>query len=203
MTNWLFTWKGLALLAGLLIASLVVAVVFREGTLGNIASIVGLAVSILGFIVTIWTVLDARQQIREAADRAEQAVSQAREASRRAVEGIAAQFLAADCAVLRSGVEDLRQAAQDAKWERAVYRCQECRNTAYRLAQDRHLGVDEMSKLRQAADDFLLILRFVEKNRLAGQPGVLKDSHVQSLDGIIGMLARIQASFHHEPLRAT
>src|SRR5437660_12076608 len=112
MIDWLFTWKGLVLGTVILLGAVVFGTVFREGTLGNVASIVGLAVSVLGFIVTIWTIFDARQQIREAGDRAEKAVVQAREEAQRAVEGIAGQLLATDCASLRGGVEDLRQAAQ-------------------------------------------------------------------------------------------
>src|SRR5262249_54122681 len=201
MTDWLFTWKGLVPSAIILLGAVVLGIAFRESTLGNIASIVGLAVSVLGFVVTIWTVLDARQQIKDAGDRAANAVAQASEEARRAIGGIAAQLRAADCAVLRSGVEDLRQAAQDTKWTRAVYRCQECRLVAYRLAHDQHLAGPEASALRQAADDLQLILRFIEKNRLAGQAGLLQERHVQALDDMIGLLAQIQARFHHEPLR--
>jgi hypothetical protein len=203
MTDGLFTWKGFVLGAVFLLCAVALGIAFREGTLGNVASIVGLAVSVLGFVVTIWTVLDARQQIKEAGDRAGKAIDQAREEARRAVGGIAAQLLAADCAALRSGVEDLRQAAQDKKWPRAVYRCQECRTVAYRLAHDHRLTSEETSQLRGAADDFQLVLRFVEKKRLAGQVGLLQDSHVQSLDDVIGLLAQIQARLHHQPLQPT
>jgi hypothetical protein len=201
MIDWLFTWKGPVLAAVILISAVAVGIVFREGTLGNVASIAGFAVSVLGFVVTIWTVHDARQQIKDASDRAEKAVAQANEETRRAIRGIAAQLRAADCAALRNGIEDRRQAAQDAKWPRAVYRCQECRLVTYRLALDPHLTGDETSTLRQAADDLLLILRFIEKNRLAGQEGLLQKGHVRSLDDVIGLLAQIQARLHHEPLR--
>jgi hypothetical protein len=203
MTDWLFTWKGIVLCAVALLGAVAFGIVFREGTLGNIASIVGFAVSVLGFIVTIWTVREARQQIKDAGDRAEKAITEASEATRRAVGGIAAQLRAADCAILRSGIEDLRQAAQDAKWTRAVYRCQECRLVAYRLMNDQHLTSEETFALNETADDLQLILRFIEKNRLAGQVGLLKDSHLQSLDGAVGLLARIQARFHYEPLRSS
>ncbi len=203
MTDWLFTWKGIVLGALILLVVVALAVIFREGVLGNIASVVGLAVSVLGFIVTIWTVQDARQQIRKAGDRAEKAIAQAREETRRSVEGIAFQLLAADCAALRGGVEVLRQAAQDTKWERAVYRCQECRGVALRLTHDQRLSGEEKSRLQSAADDFQFILRFIERNRLAGQPGNLLDRHIQRLDEWIGLLAGIQARLHHESLRGT
>src|SRR5205807_4300713 len=113
MVEWLFTWKALVAGAVILLTALVLGVVFQEGTLANVASIVGLAVSVLGFVVTIWTVLDARRQIKDASDRAEQAIVLASDETRRAVEGIAALLTAADCAALRHGVEDLRQAAQE------------------------------------------------------------------------------------------
>jgi hypothetical protein len=203
MTDQLFTWKGLVAGGIFLLGALALAIIFREGTLGNVAGIVGLAVSVLGFVVTIWTVLDARQQIREAGDRAEKAINQAREEARRAVERIAGQLVAADCAALRGGVENLRQAAQDRRWERAVYRCQECRAVASRLALDRHLTDQEKTALQSAADDLLLILRFIERNRLGGQAGLLQGQQMQTLDGVIGLLARIQARLLHDALRPT
>jgi hypothetical protein len=46
-------------------------------------------------------------------------------------------------------------------------------------------------------------LPFIEKNRLAAQLGFLQDKHVQNLDKLIGLFARIQARLHHEPLRPT
>jgi hypothetical protein len=119
MTGWLFSWKAVALGAVILLAAVAVAVAFREGPLGNVASIVGLAVSVLGFVVTIWTIRDARQQIQEAAERA---VAQGREETCRVMERIAAHLFAADCAALRSGIEDLRQAALDRQWARAIFR---------------------------------------------------------------------------------
>jgi hypothetical protein len=203
MTEWLFTCKAWAVGALLLIGAAVLAVVFREGTLGNVASIVGLAVSVLGFVVTIWTVLDARQQIKESAKRAEEAIAQARAEARRTIARIATQLRAADCAALRSGVEDLRQAALDSQWARAVYRCQECRVLAYRLAPDQHLTAAEASALRSAADDLQLIRRFIEKNRMEGQLGSLQERQIERLDSTIALLAQIQARLHHESLRPT
>jgi hypothetical protein len=202
MTGWLFTRKSLALGATLLGAAVALGIVFREGTLGNVASVAGLAVSVLGFVVTIWTVLDARQQIKESAARAAEATAQAREEGRRAVEVIASQLFAADCAALRGGVEDLRQATLDRQWPRAAYRCHECRLVAYRLARDRHLTGEEVSALRAVADDLQLIRRFIEKNRLAGQPGPLQDRQTETLDNMIALLAQIQARLHHQPLLA-
>jgi hypothetical protein len=162
---------------------------------------VGLGVSVLGFVVTIWTVLDARQQIQGAAARAAEATAQAREEARRRIEGIATHLFIADCAALRGGVEDLRQAGLDRQWPRAAYRCQECRLVAYRLAHDPHLSDEEVSALRQGADDLQLIRRFIEKNRMAEQPGPLRESHLEKLDEMIARLAQVQARLHHQPLR--
>jgi hypothetical protein len=195
MTDWLFTWKGI--LAVLIIVGIAAAVgyVYQEGTLANIASIVGLAVSVLGFVITIWTVIDARKQITEAADRAEEAVAEAREESRRAIAGIAALLRAGDCAALQTGIENVRQDAKDAQWARAAYRCHECRRVAIRLEQDEHMTDEEKSGLRAVADNLLLILQFIEKNRLAGKPEnamlPLERPKIQSLDEMIGLLARI------------
>jgi hypothetical protein len=203
MSHWLFSWKGFVSGAGILLVAVVVAIVFQEGTLGNIASIVGLAVSVLGFVVTIWTVLDAREQIKDATDRAEKAVAQATEETRRAVEGIAGQLRASDCASLRHGVEDIRQAARDKNWSRALYRCEDSQILAFRLAADQHLSSAEALTLRTALDELRVIQRFIERNRLAGQAGSLRKDQLEALDAMVAVLAQIQARFHHESLRPT
>ena len=133
-TDRLFTRKAVVIGVSILLASVAVGIIFRHTPLGNIVGVVGVAVSILGFVVTIWTVLDAREQIRQAGIRAEEAITRSREDARQRIEGIAEHFLAAHCADLRRCVEDLRQAAQDATWSRAIYRCQECRHLAHLLS---------------------------------------------------------------------
>lgn len=201
MTEWLFTRQAWSVGGFILVTAIVIGVIFRNTALGNILGVVGLAVSVVGFVVTIWTVLDAREQIRQAGNRAEEAIHHAREEGRQTIAGIADQFLAADCAALLRSVEDLRQAAQDRKWPRAVYRCQECRFVAYRLAPHLRLADQERSELRRAADDFLLIQRFIENYRLDGQSGTLKPAALNSLDRTIGLLQQIQSRLYHEPLR--
>jgi hypothetical protein len=69
------------------------------------------------------------------------------------------------------------------------------------MSHDDKLTADEARALGAAADDFELILRFIERNRLMGQAGVLQDQHIQRLDDMIGLAARIQARFHYASLR--
>jgi hypothetical protein len=201
MTEWLFTRKAWIIGGCILAVVSAFAVVFRDAApLANITSIVGLAVSILGFIVTIWTVIDARQQIKDAADRAEKAIAKAGAEARRAVAGIATQLRSADCAALRRAIEDLRQAALDRKWPRTIVRCQESRPVVLRLAQDSNMTEEEASKLRGAADDLRLVQRFIESTRPSAQSGSLEDSHLETLDNMIDLLSKLQARFHHESL---
>jgi hypothetical protein len=205
MTDWLFSWKSAVLGAILLIGAVAVGFAFRDSPLGNILSVVGFAVSVLGFVVTIWTVIDARQQITAAAYRAEKAVTQARDETRRAIRGIAAQLRAADCAALQHGLENLRQAAQDAQWTLAVYRCQECVKVAIRLRPDEYLTEEEKSGLAEAAVVLRQIYQFIERYRLpekADKTKRLEPQKIKSLDEMIGLLARIQARLHQESLRS-
>ena len=69
---------------------------------------------------------------------------------------------------------------------------------AIRLAHDKQLTADETSGLRAAADDLLLILRFIENNRLDGTEGRLQKNQLERLDNAIGLLAQIQARLHHQ-----
>lgn len=202
MTTWLFSWKGITAGGLVLAAALVLAILLREGTVGNVASIVGLAVSVLGFVVTIWTVLDARLQIEEAGRRATEAIEQANAQARQRMEGIAVQLHLADCAAFQSAVEDLRQAARDGNWHRALYRGQECLIAAMRLAHDQRLTPQERGALVAAQEDFQTIIRFIEQWRLEGQGGFLRNHQVQALNVIIGILIQIRARLLHQTLGA-
>jgi hypothetical protein len=163
------------------------------------ASVLGLLVSVVGFALTILTMLETQQISREAQERIEQAAQGAEEAVRRAegetqrmVDGIATQLRSADFAALGSWLRDLRQAAFDTQWHRAVYRAQECQWLATRLAQDNRLVQNETTELNNGTTHLYEVQRFIENNRMGGQEGGLTRAHIEAIDTLIQLLRRIE-----------
>jgi hypothetical protein len=174
----------------------------------NVATVLGLLVSIVGFALTILTMLatqqisrEAQRRIEEAARHAEEAVERAQQETRQVVERIASQHRSADRAALGRLVQDLRQAAVNAQWERAAFRAQDCHWLALRLSCDLALHAEERSELQNSAKNLIELQRFIEKNRLPGSPRGLNTSQLGYLDAVIRLLGTLEGRLLHEAMR--
>src|SRR5205823_10429465 len=84
--NWFLAWKWIILLAAVAIAGM--AIYFWPdlyaafGWFGNVASVLGLLVSVVGFILTIWTVLETKRISQDAQERIQQAFNEAQQETR-------------------------------------------------------------------------------------------------------------------------
>ena len=173
----------------------------------NVATVLGLLVSMIGFALTILTMLDTQQISREAQRRIEEAgrhtqeaVERAQQETRQAIQSIGVQLRSADCGALGRWVRDLRQAAFDAQWHRALYRAQEGQWLALRLSHDKSLLREEIEELRAAAERLLEIQRFIEKNRLPDQPGGLNSAQIGHLDNFIRLPGIIEGRLLHQSM---
>src|SRR5204862_2676362 len=132
--------------------TLVIALYHRESsTFANVASIWGLFVGLIGFIVTIYTLfetqrisrkaqqevqkatVEAQQAIQKAAREAQEAVKNAQEQTRQVLERVRHGVREADFATLHMWVRDLRNAATLGEWPRALLFAEECPAVAERL----------------------------------------------------------------------
>lgn len=136
----------------------------------NTASVLGLLVSIVGFILTLWTVRETQRVSREAQQQIEKEVAAARRETRQAVEKIALQLLQAECEGIYRLLMEARRSIRDGQWVRAAERCQEARQGLVHLGAYRHLYSEEKDAFTAAADELWETIAFIERYRLKPNP---------------------------------
>jgi hypothetical protein len=152
---------------------------------GNIASVLGFVLSLLGLFISAVGFLLTWRKIRRAAQ----------EAARR----VSLQLAAADVATLLRLIEGARDAARQERWERAIDRCQEARHVAMSLAYNRCLTEDESASMRVADDELRAVIQYVENRRLpeGAAAGNLPANHRRTLDRLITTLGEIKGRLQH------
>jgi hypothetical protein len=151
---------------------------FADG-FGNIASVLGLLVGLVGFALTLgmlWQTQQvsrkAQQEIERAARDAREAVQQAQSQTRRSVERIGLHLLVTELESLRRGALVVRVEGVARHWEKAVAHCQEAKLLATTVVGNPHLTESEKESLKGAADALRKIQAYIEKNflRAAADP---------------------------------
>src|SRR4051812_35376535 len=118
--------RWIASIAVCLLGGVCVAFFLRDSSsVANFSGIWGLCVSLVGFAITIYTMLQTRQIAREsqrkvevAVARAEQTVKDAEEQSRRGTELIRKEVWRSDHARLTSLLRAIREAVTKRDWQR-------------------------------------------------------------------------------------
>jgi hypothetical protein len=223
---WQVVWI-LVLLVGVVLLglTLVIALYHRESTtFANVASIWGLFVGLIGFIVTIYTLfetqrisrnaqrevqtatLEAQHKIEEAAKQAQEAVKAAQEQTRQVLERVKSVLREGSYWTLLMWVKDLRQAARALDWEKAALLAEECPAVGERLALAEGLTPAERKKLRASIDDVRLLQAFIRDERLpegANKQLGLDQAHLRALDDLIRLLEVLGGKLHHESTKGT
>ncbi len=181
------------------------------GSLGNTTSILGLLISLVGFVFTIWTVLDTQRTTRESEKRIEEAVRAGRRETREAVAKIAWQLLREDCTEIYTRLTQARLMTrqQPQQWFLALDRCEQVRAVCQNLLNSEFLTLEEKRAVEEGAVGINGVIRYVEQNRLgvtgiaAAQPLPRKHSNVLdtfliSLERIAGRLRRIVVEIPHD-----
>ena len=119
---------------------------------GNQASVLGTALTIIGFILTLW-------QIRKARSAAEQAQSMAREA----IDKVSARLFVGHVSDGVRLATELANACRLEQWERAIDRCEQLLLLLSSLVEDANLTTSEKSHMVTEIDDMSLILRRLEE----------------------------------------
>jgi hypothetical protein len=218
---WHVVWV-LALVVGVLLlgVTLVMALYHRESNaFANFASIWGLFVGLIGFIVTIYTLfetqrvsrkaqraiqtatIEAQHKIEEAARQAQEAVKSAHEQTRQVLERVRHGIRDADFLTLHMWVRELRTAAGRGDWHRALFFAQECPPVAERLRNAEGLEHDERSGLREGADNLRLVQAHIRNTRLNTETTGLAASHAKNADALAVLLERLGGRLHHEPTK--
>ena len=205
------TWGGWAL-AGVFVAGLTAAAVgwWSEvvewcNAFGNVASVLGLAVSVFGFVFTIVTILEtkriakkAQEEIQAATVQAAATIEEVQSKGKQAIERIGLHLLVVQLGHLGRMVGAARAAATDLAWSRASLYCQEARELVHPILGNPHLAQGEASLLGRAIESLRRIQVYIE-NTCQGEvaPGAssprLSTQKVKDLDDMTRDLGRVQA----------
>jgi len=171
---------------------------------GNAASVLGLAVSLIGFflaLLTLWdtrrintraqrnvtdAVVQAQRDVEVAVRGAQEAVHDAYRQTRLSMEKMAMILLVTEAENLCRLVFAMRDAGGTGRWEMAAFQCQEATLLVARLAGNPHLVPTEENDLRASADALGKVLRYINGRLAKGQldPG-LPNPHATNIDGMI------------------
>jgi hypothetical protein len=196
----------------------------ENSTIANFASIWGLSVGVIGFIVTIYTVfetqrvsreaqqeiqtatVEAQQKIEEAAKQAQEAVKEAQEQTRQVLERVKSGVRDTTYWTLLMWMKNLRQAAMQRDWPRALLLTEECPAVAERLVAAEGLSAGERKNLRERIDNVRALGVFIRNKRMPDGPGQLLNldtSQATALEELIRLLEALGGRLHHEPTRGT
>jgi hypothetical protein len=159
---------------------------------GNVASVLGFLIAIVGFGVTIWSV-----------GRARRAAEAARAAVREAVEKIGSQLFDDEVVITLRYIQAARDACRVKNWAKASDRCEEAMEALARAVMNPRLIPTEGGFLTDAIDDLRLIARRLDEmhGSAATAPGLSREKRKQ-LDVIAVELNRIRARLRNALLEA-
>jgi hypothetical protein len=151
---------------------------------GNTASVIGLAITLIGFGLTLLGLFLVGRKVRQAMER------------------VGVQILVMETATLLRLVTEARDAARDGIWWRGIDRCQQARLLVVPLRHNPHLLPEEQEGLRKADNDLRLVLQYIENERLPpGSPvGNLPDPKKKAMDAMITLLGDIQGRLQKKAL---
>ena len=156
---------------------------------GNQASVLGTALTLIGFIFTLW-------QIRKTRSAAEQAQSMAREA----IDKVSTRLFVGQ---VSNGVRlsnELTTACRIDQWERAIDRCEQLRLLLASLVEDTNLTSNENNYMVIAIDDLSLILRRLEETAKGKKTAPLPVKMREALDQLTVKLGRLDGRLKNRAL---
>jgi ElaB/YqjD/DUF883 family membrane-anchored ribosome-binding protein len=143
----------------------------------------------------------AQQAIQTAASEAQEGVKNAQEQIRQVLERVRHSVREADFSTLHMWVRELRTAASQGDWHRALLFAEECPAVAERLRHAAGLEDSERQGLREGADNIRLVQAYIRSNRLNTQETGLAPNHAKSVEAIAALLERLGGRLHHEPTK--
>lgn len=156
---------------------------------GNLASVVGLAASLVGFLLTIYNTLRARR----AAENAERAANEA-------IARVARQLFEDDIGTALRLMQEGREACRKRRWSRAWDKCYAARTRLAKVRRHRSLEAGEESRIQDCIDDLGLIVRRFETFENSGRPRDTTSRDKQTLDEIVEFLSNIVGRLRDESL---
>jgi len=156
---------------------------------GDIASVVGLVITLVGFIATIINVRKAKR-----------AAEDARQAAREAVARIGSQLLVNEIGTSLQLVREVDAACRERNWMLATFRSDEARTRLATLLDNRRLSETELGAMGSILDEFGAILSDIQKLQAASESKPIAQRLAIRLHKIITTLGRIKGRLQSETL---
>jgi hypothetical protein len=157
---------------------------------GDIASVVALLITLVGFYFTIRNT-----------KRAKEAAEDARRAARETMARIGSQLLSNEIAASLQLVREVDAACRERSWNIAAYRCDEVRTRLARLLENPGLRSEELERINAAIADFGTILGTIPApHEPASRTKDVPPRVTKRLHAIITDLAKIEGRIHSETL---
>jgi len=153
---------------------------FLKNHYGNVASVVGLLVSLLGFSFTLWQV----RKSRTAAERAQVM-------ARAAIDRVSSRLFFTQITIDVRLVQEVRNFCRAKDWHRAIDRCEQLRIVLAGVVDDSKLQVDERKTVTRAIDDLLLIMGHLDGIGQEEKIPNVPTRMMKTLDRIVISLTRI------------
>ena len=156
---------------------------------GDIASVVGLLVTFIGFIAT-------KGNVRKAKKAAEEAKGAAREA----VDRIKSQVLVNEIVTCLQLVRGIDAACRERSWKEAIDRCDQARTALSRLRDHHALGETEQESLVRAVDHLGKLMPYIQKTRNVSPEKDISPQKAYQLHTIITALGQVQGRLQSDTI---
>ena len=156
---------------------------------GNLASIVGLILTLIGFVFTAWKIIQTRRSAEEATRIAKGAITQ-----------ISTRLFSNQIADGVRLASELRNACRMEQWERAIDRCEQLRLLLASVVEDSNIRLGESNYISEAIDDLGLILRRLEEITRGGRATSLTPNMQKVLDTLTITLGRLNGRLKNSAL---
>lgn len=151
------------------------------GVFADIASILGLVITLVGFVATLRNVRKARQ-----------AAEEAKEAARKTMERVSERLVGEDLATTIHHLNDLRAACRERSWDVSVLRVNHVSIRLSQLLPHPVLTHEERDDLAIAVEDLQTLQKAIDRSRRSASPKGLPTSQVGSLDRALSLLGRVR-----------
>lgn len=214
---WHVVWVLVLVVGGVLLGVTLAVAVAQRGNAGfvNVASIWGLFVGLIGFLVTIYTLFETQRVTRDAQRETRAATEKARQETKEAIQRsqeqtqlmfarVRAGLREVNFWTLSSWVKTLRAAVAQKDWPRALFLSEESSAVGERLAHSEGLTAQEQAALLDRLDDVRALHVLIRTQRTAdgSDPALPLDAKdLDPLDQLVHLLDSIGGRLHHEPTK--
>jgi hypothetical protein len=168
---------------------------------GNLAGVLGLCVSVAGFPLTVWAVLEAIRVSAAARKEIRKEIASVRQETKVLLGRIRLKSVSDVCDQAFNYATESRSAIRSNSWHRAAERCHDARLLTLDLLAYDELKASESTIFRAVVEDLKTVISFIERNRLKPQsiPGMPSDK-IAPLDLLIDGLQTVRSRLKQELL---